>query len=128
VPTQVVKGPDGAYYVSQLVGFPFPAGASSIWRVVPGQAPTVYATGLTHVTSLAWQHDTLYAVQFSDTSLLAGNPIGSLRQVVPGGSEHPAVLSGLFAPYGVAIHGKTAYVSVGAVLPGGGEVHAVDLR
>ena len=37
VPTSVVRGPDGAYYVSQLTGFPFPAGGSSIWRVVPGR-------------------------------------------------------------------------------------------
>lgn len=129
VPTNVVVGPDGAYYVSQLVGYPFPAGASRIWRIVPGQQPTVYATGLSNVTSLAWQHRTLYAVQISDTSLLSeGPPIGSLRKVVPGASQHPAVVSGLFAPYGVAISGTTAYVSVGSVLPGGGEVHAVPLR
>lgn len=47
VPTSVAYGPDGALYVSELTGFPFPAGASTIWRVVPGKAPTVYATGLT---------------------------------------------------------------------------------
>lgn len=129
VPTNVVTGPDGAYYVSQLVGFPFPLGESRIWRVVPGQAPTVYASGLSNVTSLAWQGQTLYAVQFSDSSFLSdGPPIGSLRQIVPGASEHPAVLAGLFAPYGVAISGKTAYISTGSVLPGGGEVQALNLR
>jgi hypothetical protein len=130
VPTNVVTGPDGAYYVSELLGFPFPVGESRIWRVVPGQAPTVYATGLSNVTSLVWQHQTLYAVQFSDGSFLDDSqpPIGSLRKVVPGATEHPVVLGGLFAPYGVAVHGKTAYVSVGSVLPGGGEVHAVALR
>lgn len=129
VPTNVVKGPDGAYYVSELLGFPFPVGESRIWRVVPGQAPTVYATGLSNVTSLAWQHQTLYAVQFSDGSFLDDTqpPIGSLRQVVPGSEDHPAVLSGLFAPYGVAFDGKTAYVSVGSILPGGGEVQAITL-
>ena len=36
VPTSVVRGPDGAYYVSQLTGFPFEAGDANIWRVVPG--------------------------------------------------------------------------------------------
>ncbi|GAA3207930.1 ScyD/ScyE family protein [Microbacterium terregens] len=129
VPTQVVSGPDGAYYASELLGFPFPVGESRIWRVVPGQEPTVYATGLSNVTSLVWQHQTLYAVQFSDGSLLSEEPpIGSLRRVVPGAAEHPAVLAGLFAPYGVTVHGKTAYVSVGSILAGGGEVHAVNLR
>ena len=34
VPTAAAKGPDGAIYVSQLTGFPFPKGGASIWRVV----------------------------------------------------------------------------------------------
>lgn len=128
VPTDVVQGPDGAYYVSELVGFPFPEGTARIWRVKPGQAPQVYATGLTHVTSLAWDHQTLYAVQFSDTSLMAGAPMGSLRKVNPGSGSHTVVLGNLFAPYGVAIHGNTAYVSVNSILLDAGEVHAVSLR
>jgi hypothetical protein len=131
VPTNVVQGPDGAYYVSELLGFPFPVGESRIWRVVPGQEPTVYATGLSNVTSLAWQHLTLYAVQLTDGSFLEAEqqgPIGSVRQVVPGGDEHPAVVDGLFAPYGIAVYGKTAYVSTGAILADAGEVIAVDLR
>lgn len=128
VPTNVVQGPDGAYYVSELLGFPFPEGESRIWRVAPGQEPTVYATGLSNVTSLAWQHLTLYAVQLSDSSFLSGDLTGSLRKVVPGGEDHPVVLGGLFAPYGVAIHGKTAYVSTGAVAAGAGQVLSVALR
>ncbi|HET9557184.1 MAG TPA: ScyD/ScyE family protein, partial [Actinomycetota bacterium] len=39
VPTSVVKGPDGAYYVGQLTGFPFPPGGANVFRVVPGKAP-----------------------------------------------------------------------------------------
>lgn len=127
VPTDVVVGPDGALYVSELTGFPFPPGGSVIWRVVPGQAPSVYATGLTNVTSLDWRGNTLYAVQLSDTGLLGGME-GSLRRVVPGGSAHPVVAGGLFAPYGVAIHGNTAYVSTCSVCAFGGEVRAVPLR
>src|SRR5699024_10418417 len=44
VPTAVVWH-DGAFYVSALTGFPFPEGGASIYRVVPGHAPQVYATG-----------------------------------------------------------------------------------
>ena len=33
VPTSVVRGPDGALYVSQLTGFPFLQGAANIWRI-----------------------------------------------------------------------------------------------
>lgn len=44
VPTAVAQGPDGAYYVSQLTGFPFPAGEGRIYRVLPGEEPEIYAT------------------------------------------------------------------------------------
>jgi glucose/arabinose dehydrogenase len=128
VPTSVAKGPDGAYYVSQLTGFPFLPGAANIWRVVPGHEPTVYASGLTNVTDLAWHHGSLYAVQISDAGLGSGGPpVGSLRMVVAGADEHPAVASGLFAPYGVALRGHRAYVSVCAVCADTGEVVRIAL-
>ncbi len=127
VPTDVVKGPDGAFYVSELTGFPFPQGASTIWKVVPGQEPTVYATGLTNVTSLDFKGNQLYAVQVADNGLLAG-PTGSVRKVVPGSTVHPAVVEGLFAPYGVAIRGNDAYVTTGSVAAGAGEVITFSLR
>ncbi|WP_425308977.1 ScyD/ScyE family protein [Ammonicoccus fulvus] len=127
VPTDVVKGPDGAFYVSELTGFPFPKGASTIWKVVPGQAPTVYATGLTNVTSLDFKGNQLYAVQLADNGFLAG-PIGSVRKVVPGSTDHPVVVGGLQMPYGIAIRGNDAYITTGAMLSGGGEVHRISLR
>ena len=78
------SAPDGAYYVSELTGFPFVPGLSRIWRVVPGQAPTVYASGLTNVTDLAWHDGDLYAVQHR-AGLLQGGAAGSLVKVNPGG-------------------------------------------
>ena len=54
VPTSVVVGPDGAYYVGQLTGFPFPPGGASVFKVVPGQDPTVYASGFTNIIGLAF--------------------------------------------------------------------------
>ena len=36
VPTAVAIGPDGAWYVSELMGFPFTPGTSRIWRIEPG--------------------------------------------------------------------------------------------
>ena len=127
VPTSVVRGPDGAYYISQLTGFPFEAGASSIWRVVPGSAPTRWATGLTNVTDLAFGEDgTLYAVEISAAGLLNG-PIGALVSV-PARSTSPTVVAGgLFAPYGVALRGGNAYVTTCSVCVGGGEVHRIPL-
>lgn len=127
VPTSVVRGPDGAYYISQLTGFPFEAGDANIWRVVPGQAPTVYASGLTNLTDLAFGPDgSLYAVEISTAGLLNG-PIGSLKKINPGSSQHLTVAGGLFAPYGVAIGRGSAYVSTCAVCVGGGEVIRITL-
>lgn len=130
VPTSAVLGPDGALYVSQLTGFPFPAGGSNIWRLVPGQAPTVYASGLTNVTDLAWYHGKLYAVQLADDGLLAvpeGElPSGSLLRVDTGGA-HEVVADDLVAPYGVALSNRNAYVTTCSVCPGAGQVVRIRL-
>jgi hypothetical protein len=122
VPTSVVRGPDGAYYISQLTGFPFVQGDANIWRVVPGQAPTVFASGLTNLTDLAFAPDgTLYAVEIASTGLLNG-PVGALVRITPGASQHTTVVGGLFAPYGVALTSSAAYVSTCAVCAAGGEM------
>jgi hypothetical protein len=86
---------------------------------------TVYASGLTNVTDLAWHGDQLYAVQIADNGLLAG-PIGSLVSVDPGGS-HGTVAGGLFAPYGVAFNRGAAYVTTCSVCPDGGEVLRIPI-
>lgn len=127
VPTDVVVGPDGAYYVSQLTGFPFPTGGSTILRVTRHGQVTEYATGLTMVTSLAWKGCTLYAVQLDDDNFFDGH-IGSLRKITRGGDTHAAVVEGLSAPYGVAIRGNSAYVTIDSISSGDGSVIRVNLR
>lgn len=131
VPTSVAVGPDRAYYVSELTGFPFPAGESTIWRVVPGNAPVAYASGLTNVTDLAWHRGHLYAVQLTDDGLLNAPedslPLGSLQRVNRDGSTS-TVVDGLPAPYGVALRGDSAYVTTCSVCAAGGSVVKVPLR
>jgi hypothetical protein len=127
VPTSVVEGPDDAFYVSQLTGFPFVPGAAMVWRVGDeGADLEVYAEGLTNVTDLAFKGDELYAVQISDTGILSGL-VGSLVKVDPDDGDHETVVSGLFAPYGLAIRNEHAYITTCTVCPGGGEVIKVDL-
>lgn len=126
VPTAAAKGPDGAWYVSQLTGFPFQPGAATIWRVSRNGNVTPYATGLTNVTDLAWHGRTLYAVQIADEGLL-GAPSGSLLRVSTSG-VHKTVADNLFAPYGLAIKGGHAYVTTGSVAAGIGEVVKIRLR
>ena len=124
VPTDVVKGPDGAFYVSELTGFPFIPGAARIWRVVPGHTPTVWATGLTNVTSLAFARQE--AVRRADRRPGPDRRRWPGRVAAPGvpgrrpGGPRSVIAGGLFAPYGVAIHHGAAYVSTGAVAPTGG--------
>lgn len=129
VPTSVVKGPDGATYVSQLTGFPFEQGLANIYRVNKHGKVTVYASGLTNVTDLAFgRHGVLYAVQISSEGLLTG-PIGSVVAIPKGGGDsHTVVADGLFAPYGIALKGNTAYVTTGSVAPGAGQVIAIRLN
>ena len=125
VPTAVQQGPDGAWYVAELTGFPFPVGGSTIWRIGADGAVTAYASGLTNVTDLAWSGTDLYAVQIADNGLLAG-PTGSLVKVSTTGS-HETVAGPWFAPYGVAIKGADAFVTTCSVCAGGGQVIKVPL-
>jgi hypothetical protein len=104
VPTNVVVGPDGALYISQLTGFPFIPGAARIYRVVPGSAPEIYADGLTNVTDLAFdRHGNLYVVEIAANGLLSGDPTGALIKIRPDGSHETVLSEGLVNPYGVAI-------------------------
>lgn len=129
VPTSVARGPDGDLFVSQLTGFPFPKGGSTIWRLDDSGHPTSYATGLTNVTDLAFATDgSLYAVEISTEGLASGGPpIGALVRIPAGGGAAETVAGGLFAPYGVALRGSSAYVTTGSVLPGAGEVVRIPI-
>lgn len=51
VPSGVVQGPDGAFYIAELGGIK--PGASRIWRQVPGHRPEIFVDGLTAVSDLA---------------------------------------------------------------------------
>jgi sugar lactone lactonase YvrE len=126
VPTSVVVGPDGAYYVGQLTGFPFPPGGASVFKVVPGQDPTVYASGFTNIIGLAFGADgALYVAEISKDGLLnaapGGPPMGALLKV-PAGGGTPEVLvgDGLPMPGGVAVATDgTIYVTTCASCPEG---------
>lgn len=128
VPTDVVVGPDGAYYVSSLTGFPFTAGTASVYRVVPGQAPTAYATGLTMVTDLAFGPDgSLYTLQHATG--IPGVPFpfagpGAIRKVPPGGgASSMLVIGGLPRATGLIVGaGGALYVSVNGASSGNGAV------
>jgi hypothetical protein len=129
VPTSVVRGPDGAFYVGELTGFPFQPGAARVHRVVPGQAPEVVAEGFTNIIDLAFSADgTLYVLEIAQNGLLSGDPSGALIRVLPGGAKETVLSEGLITPGGLAIRGDAAYVSNCGTCPGAGTVLRIALN
>ena len=92
MPTDVVRGPDGALYVSKLTGGPFFPGEAKIWRVAHGTAQP-YLEGFTTAVDLDWSCDGrhLYVLQIASAFLMAGPP--ELLKVNPRTNERTVVAS-----------------------------------
>jgi hypothetical protein len=77
-----------------------------------------YAKGLTNDTELAFGRDgSLYAVQIATNGLLKG-PKGSLVKVSHTGGKPTVIAGNLPSPYGVAVQGRSAYVSTCSICAG----------
>jgi hypothetical protein len=126
VPTAVAVGPDGAYYVSELTGVPFAAGTANIYRVVPGQAPTVVWSGFTTVIDIAFGPDgSLYVLEHSTGPVFFQLP-GRLIKVAPDGTQ-TTIIEGLMEPGSVAVGPDGAlYVSNHSASIGTGEVLRIE--
>jgi hypothetical protein len=107
VPTSVAVGPDGAYYVGELASFA--PGQARVWRVVPGQAPTIYKSGFTTVIDVTFDSaGNLYVLEFGPGDLWR----------VPAAGAPALVASGLVAPGSVTIGADgAAYVSNCSIFP-----------
>jgi hypothetical protein len=133
VPTSVALGPDGNFYVGQLTGFPFPIGAANIYRVpANGGAPTVFASGFTHIVDLTFGPDgSLYVVEIAKNGLLGafeGNDwTGALIRIAPDGTRTELAPGALTAPGGVAVGSDGAlYVTNNGVFSNTGEVIRIN--
>jgi len=125
VPTSVVKGPDGALYVGQLTGFPFPVGGANVYRVGPGGGtPIVFASGFTNIIGLAFDAaGTLYVLEAGNGP--AGTPDGP-PLAAPGrllrvnaDNTHTVIYDKLYYPGGLAIgRDGHAYVTNNGIVPG----------
>jgi hypothetical protein len=123
VPTAVALGPDGALYVSQLTGFPFPVGGSNVYRWA-ADGVTTYATGFTNAIDLTFGPDgSLYLLEIAKNSLLAGEEGGRLWRIAPDGTRSVVAEEGLMFPSSVvAAPDGSVYVANCGVCAGGGEI------
>lgn len=126
VPTSVAVGPDGAWYVAELKGFPFAPGASRIWRIKPGTQdvtcdPTaaktadcsLYVSSLTSIIDITFGQHALYVLE------LAKNGVGAIEGGDPNSPPPPGVLLKLQG-------GKRTEFAKGQItLPGGVSVNPV---
>jgi hypothetical protein len=139
VTTSVAVGPDGAYYVSELKGFPAPTGASRIWRVEPDArhvdcattpACSIVATGFTSIVDLTFGPDgTLYVVEIDEASWAAvefglGSLGGTVNACDPATWTCSQVATGLPIPIGAEVdrHSGEVYVTINALIPGAAQV------
>jgi hypothetical protein len=140
VATSVAIGPDGAYYVGELKGFPAPTGESQVWRIEPGTrhaecgispACMVVADGFTSIIDLAFGPDgTLYVVELDEASWFAVE----FPQLDPGlgGTVNACetrfwtcevVKTGLPQVTTVAVSRKgRVYAAINALIPGAAEI------
>ena len=108
VPTAITTGPDGALYVSELNGIPYPDGYSSIIRIsdptattgydgtTPSGVPQAYASGFSEVNGLAFNNSTgdMFVLEYTNANAVydptiapADLPPSTLIQVKPDGTR-----------------------------------------
>ena len=120
VPSSVTVGPDGALYVGELTGRPYPRGKARIWRVAPGRGPEVYASGFTNISDLAFDGHDLLVLEIASKGLTDPNLRGALLRLSPQGRRSVVVGGGLTAPTGLAVSRDRIYISDCGVCPAQG--------
>jgi hypothetical protein len=137
VATSVAIGPDGAFYVSELKGFPAPLGMSRIWRIEPDarhvhcdpdvtDGPcTLVADGFTSIVDLTFGPDgTAYVTELDEASFFAvefapdGMVGGTVNTCDPTTWTCTEAATELTMPMAVAINDDGPFVVVSALVPG----------
>jgi hypothetical protein len=133
VTTSVAVGPDGAYYVGLLTGFPFTRNLADVFRVDPVTHAVTNFTGgidLSYITGLDFGPDgSLYVAEFTQASLLDAEICGDQT---PGAvwkisSGAKTKVANVPLPTDVAVGADgSVYVTAFSILPNDGEVWRIQ--
>ena len=134
VPTGNAIGPDGAVYVAEYTGFPYPEGQASIYRIGEDGTPEVYAEGFTQITDIEFDKDgNLLVLEFSDEAPWKSDNIrelpSSLTSISPDGEKTVLVASGegLKSADGITIGPDgNIYIANQAIGGGQGQIVRID--
>ncbi|HAA26953.1 MAG TPA: ScyD/ScyE family protein [Cyanobacteria bacterium UBA8553] len=131
VPTSVAVGPDGAFYVGQLTGFPFLAETAKVYRINAQGQPEVYAEGFTNIIDLAFDKSGgLYVLEYDADGILNGSDAGALIYVSADGQTRTTIADDeLINPTGLEIGADgDIYISNNGFVAGLGEVLRLSLE
>ena len=142
VPTSVVVGPGGDYWVGELKGFPAPTDESGVWRIDAGATDvqcgvdpecTKVLDGFTSIVDLTIGPDgMLYVSEFDEASwaaveIFGGGVGGTLNACDPVTGDCEEVATGVPMHTSVTFGKRgTPWVSANALVPGGAQVFALD--
>jgi hypothetical protein len=132
VPTSVVMGPDGAYYVGLLTGFPFAPGLASVYKVLPCAEPVLFADKLQTIIDLDFGPDgSLYVLQHTSginppPNVFGGPGQGLIFKIAPDGTR-TTVVTGLTRPTSLLVEWDgVIYVTNNGVTGGAGEIWRIE--
>jgi glucose/arabinose dehydrogenase len=120
VPTSMRFGPDGALYIGVLGGGGVATNGSKVFRLVPGQKPTVYATGFRNISGIAFDKaGNLYVSELYRTGSEQSGPKPDGDVVKIAADSTRSVAGKVPFPAGVAVADDgTIYVSAYSIVPG----------
>ncbi len=129
VPTDVVKGADGAYYICEFSGFPFPEGGAKIYKISANGELEVFADGFTQLIDMTFDAEgNLYVLQHMNQSGWKGNADGALIKISSNGERTTLIEgNGLEMPSALTIGPDGAFYIINrGGRPGIGQVIRID--
>ncbi|NJM07564.1 ScyD/ScyE family protein [Candidatus Gracilibacteria bacterium] len=131
VPNSAAVGPDGAIYIGELTGFPFPVGGANVYRIGANGEAELYASGFTNIIAIDFDRQgNLYVLEIAKDGLLAateGPPTGRLVRVDRGSKAQTVIASErLIAPAGLLVGQSAIYISNFGVFPGQGQIVRIE--